>query len=260
MYYMKNHFYISYHGNKRNEVLDIYDNINFENIDTIIEPFCGSCAISYYIWLKNPNMKFILNDCNIHLKEMYEIYKDDNLIKIFEDEYSSLLVDINKEKYNKIIKEPTPLAWYIKNKIYTIKPGLFPLEFRKCWHSINLKSYPIYDFYKHANITFLNEDAIKVIQEYKDNNNCLFMIDPPYLNTCNSFYNLNNQTKVINNIYEYFINNNINNFISKVMLILQNNYTIKSIFKDNHFLKEYNKTYQMTHKKTTHLIITNYTN
>jgi len=95
---MKNHFYISYSGNKRNEVVEIYDNINFENVDTIIEPFCGTSAISYYIWLKHPNMKFILNDSNIFLKEMYDIFQDDELINEFENEYLSLIVDINKEK------------------------------------------------------------------------------------------------------------------------------------------------------------------
>jgi site-specific DNA-adenine methylase len=45
---MKNHFYISYFGNKRNEVIDIVKCIpKLETYEKIIEPFCGSCAISY---------------------------------------------------------------------------------------------------------------------------------------------------------------------------------------------------------------------
>jgi len=43
-------------------------------------------------------MKFILNDSNIFLKEMYDIFQDDELINEFENEYLSLIVDINKEK------------------------------------------------------------------------------------------------------------------------------------------------------------------
>ena len=41
----------SYRGNKRCECDDIYKIIenNLEGIDTIIKPFCGSSAFSYYI-------------------------------------------------------------------------------------------------------------------------------------------------------------------------------------------------------------------
>ncbi len=39
-----------YHGNKREAIETIYNNLNFDNIETIVEPFCGSCALSYYIW------------------------------------------------------------------------------------------------------------------------------------------------------------------------------------------------------------------
>ena len=89
---MKNHFYIGYAGNKRQEVEIIYNSLNLSNITTIIEPYCGTCAISYYIWLKHPNLKFILNDNNIYLKEIYEIIKDD--VKCIEFE------KIINEQYN----------------------------------------------------------------------------------------------------------------------------------------------------------------
>ena len=51
---MKNHFYMSYSGNKREEVENIYNLIDFNNIATIVEPFCGTCAMSYYISTKHP--------------------------------------------------------------------------------------------------------------------------------------------------------------------------------------------------------------
>ena len=78
---MKNHFYIPYFGNKRSEVKNIVNCIpKLETFKTIIEPFCGSCAISYYIWTLYPDKKFILNDNNTYLKEMYDIIKDDEKI------------------------------------------------------------------------------------------------------------------------------------------------------------------------------------
>jgi site-specific DNA-adenine methylase len=44
---MKNHFFYPYFGNKREEVEHIYNLSDLNNIDTIVEPFCGSCAVSY---------------------------------------------------------------------------------------------------------------------------------------------------------------------------------------------------------------------
>ena len=46
---MKTHFYITYPGNKRKEMKGLYPYLDFTNINTIVEPFAGTCAISYYI-------------------------------------------------------------------------------------------------------------------------------------------------------------------------------------------------------------------
>ncbi len=49
---MASHFIYSYSGNKRNEfkyIEKVIDNI--DAYDNIIEPFCGSSAISFNIWL-----------------------------------------------------------------------------------------------------------------------------------------------------------------------------------------------------------------
>ena len=68
---MKNHFIFSYAGNKRNEVEQIFDKIDLKDIDTIIEPFCGSSAMSYYLSTLYPKkFKYILND---NSKEIYNI-------------------------------------------------------------------------------------------------------------------------------------------------------------------------------------------
>ena len=55
---MKNHFFFSCCGNKREEVEHIYNLLDLENIDTIVEPFCGSCAMSYYIWTQNKDKNY----------------------------------------------------------------------------------------------------------------------------------------------------------------------------------------------------------
>jgi hypothetical protein len=46
---MQNHFYIAYFGNKRKEITGLYPYLDFTDINTIVEPNAGSCAISFYI-------------------------------------------------------------------------------------------------------------------------------------------------------------------------------------------------------------------
>ena len=185
---MKNHFYISYSGNKRNECKTLYELIDFTNCKTFIEPFCGTCAVSYYIWLQNPDLKFILNDENIFLKEMYEIYKDESKIDEFNKNYNNLVIDRDKEKYNILKKNNNVMSWFVTNKIYNIRPGLFPID-KVSIKNINLRTYPIYNFFKNADIEFKNIDGLMLIEEYKNNGDSIIFLDPPYLNTCNHFYN-----------------------------------------------------------------------
>ena len=97
---MKNHFYISYPGNKREEVENIYNLIDLNDITTIVEPFCGTCAMSFYISTKHPKKyKYIINDNNEYLKEMFDIIRDDERTKEFEEELKKLF------QHSKIIKK-----------------------------------------------------------------------------------------------------------------------------------------------------------
>lgn len=248
---MNNHFYISYHGNKRQEVKIIYENINFENIKTVVEPFCGSCAMSYYISTQRKGLKYILNDNNKYLKEMFELMKDDNKITEFEKEFKNKVKSFkdNKEKYNEIVKEDNLLSWFIKHKIYSIRPGLYPSS-RKYKETVNLKEFPIYNFFKNNDITFYNEDALSIYQKYKNSKENLILLDPPYINSCNDFYIIKNM-----NIYEYLCENNIKKEKARIILILENIWIVKLLFKNNKIIHEYQKKYEMKHRKTTHIII-----
>ena len=119
-----------YYGNKRNEVEGLYNEIKdkLDEIEIIVEPFCGSSAFSYYLSLKHPKkFKYILNDNNKYLIELYEI--STNLEKINEliETLKIIHKDMNKEKYNIICKEERFENWVYKNKIYNIRPGLFPI-------------------------------------------------------------------------------------------------------------------------------------
>ena len=59
------------------------------------------------------------------------------------------------------------------------------------------------------------------------------------------------------NIYEYLYHNNITQEKAKVYLILENMWIIKLLFQHNNILFEYDKTYEASKKKTTHILISN---
>ena len=58
------------------------------------------------------------------------------------------------------------------------------------------------------------------------------------------------------NIYEYLYKNNIDNMKALIILCLESNWIIKILF-NNQIKKEYVKQYQISKKKTNHLIISN---
>ncbi len=90
------------------------------------------------------------------------------------------------------------------------------------------------------------EDAIKVYEQFKNNKECIIIMDPPYVSTTTNFYYDYNM-----NIYEYLYNNNITNEKAKIYLILENIWIIKLLFQHNFILFEYDKQYIQSRKKKT---------
>jgi site-specific DNA-adenine methylase len=243
---------MAYAGNKRKEVPQLYPLLNMNNIKFIVEPYAGSCAFSYYVSLQMPNLTYILNDNNYNLKKMFDIIMDDQLLSDFENEINSTIDTIkNKEDYLAVIKKDTMTGWFIKNKCYSIRPGLYPIS-GKFTHII-MKSYPIVNFFKNNKIIFTCDDAINKYEEYKNNTEAIIFLDPPYINTCNVFYENANL-----NIYEYLFNNPIENEKAAIYLILEHMWIIHLLFKKNKTLLEYDKKYEISKKKTSHIIITNH--
>ena len=251
---MKNHFFMGYAGNKRNECEGIYNEIKdkLENITTIIEPFCGTAALSFYIHLKHPKrFKYILNDNNKFLIQLYVIAKDETkLIKLI-NLLDNKIKGLDKDKYDKICKEETLLSWIITHKIYCIRAGLFPIKGKIITTFDYLKDCPVIHFLRTENITFYNSDAVIIMDKYKNDNKNFIFLDPPYLVSCNDFYK---DAKV--NIYEYLYNNKISDMQALLITCLESNWIIKLLF-NGQIKKEYGKKYECSKKNTTHLIISN---
>lgn len=253
---MKNHFYMPYYGNKRNECEEIYGRIEkyITNDTVVIEPYCGSCAVSYYIWLKYPNLKFILNDSDKFLFDMFNLMRDKKETKKLNKWYNELMEkEISKEEYKNIIKEDNIYAKFLKRKFYARVHGLYPARNGKTTFTKQyITKCGIYEFFNKANIEYKCMDAVEVIKQEKDNKNNIIFIDPPYINTCNEQYNYMQG----GNIYEYCYKNNINDYKCSLFAILEQNWMISLLFKDN-IDYSYGKKYGTSQKKTTHFIISN---
>jgi site-specific DNA-adenine methylase len=252
---MKNHFWYGYSGNKRNEVKQLYENIKdqIKDVDIIIEPFCGTCAMSYYISTLHPKKyTYILNDNNKFLIELYDIARSETELKKLTDKLNDMIKDIDKDKYAEIIKVNELPNYLIKNSIYCIRPGLYPIKARKTPKIYNLELAPIVKFFRNETVITLNCDAIKIMELNKNDPSVFMFLDPPYMNSCNDMYL---DAKV--NIYEYLYNNPIDKNTTKIMLCLESNWIIKLLF--GAMIKEtYNKIYEMSKKKTSHIIINNW--
>jgi site-specific DNA-adenine methylase len=253
----KNHFIFGYAGNKRTETPQILEKININNFNTIIEPFCGSCAFSYIVSTKMPKkFKYVLNDIDKNLIRLLEIMKDKEETEIFNTTVNYLMSTItSKDKYVNIISRGDLYGWFIAHKVYNIRSGLYKTDYKYNEKKpFKLEDYPIYNFMNNEDVTITCKSGLDIIEKYKNDDKSLFFIDPPYLIACNDFYDKNYSV----NIYEWMAINDIRNLKSFFVIVLEKNWIISLLFKD-YYTIEYNKLYQPSKKKTTHLMILNNT-
>jgi site-specific DNA-adenine methylase len=252
----KNHFFIPYFGNKRQEVSKILDFIKhkIDEIEYIVEPFGGTMAFSYYLSTKYPKkFKYIINDNNEYLYKLYIMTKEER------EKTKNKLIEINnkvktKEDYLRETKgwETDFIKWLYANKVYSIRPGLYPQNKKFSESSFDsITNAPISNFIDNEKIIFYNTDAIEIYNHIKNDKKALIFLDPPYLSSENRFYK--NPTL---NIYEYLYNNDIKNEKAYIILCLANNWIIKLLFL-NKKSYIYDKKYETNKKEIKHIIISN---
>lgn len=255
---MKNHFIFAWAGNKRNEVERIVPYFDFNNIDTIIEPYCGTSAVSVYISItKNDKYKYILNDNDERLIEIYKTLKDESELIFLENEMNRIISDKNfdEEMYYKIINQDNLIGYILARTIYYMRVGLFNTsQIRKPKTKVKYTNSIIHNFMKIEQVELYNKNAIDVIKDNIDNEKCIIYLDPPYLKTSNKDYykNINNYEDI------YTFLTTLSNIKCKIYLnILFNEQLITSLpnFK---ILTTYDKVYAWGKKKVqTHVLLTN---
>ena len=251
---MKNHFFFPYSGNKRQEVERLYKTVEnkIDDINIMIEPYCGSCAFSYYVWTQNKDkdIKYILNDMDFHLTELLKMAKDSpDELQFINENINEFCKTMTKETYNLKIKDG--VAGYILGNLYCgMRNNIYPQN-NKVGHR-NILKCPFMDFLQNANIEIKEKDGLELIKEYVDDKHTLIFIDPPYILGCNSMY----KTKSTD-IYKFFSKHDLTLFSCHMLICLELNFVTELIF-DIEESNIYDKTYETWQQiKTKHFIYYN---
>ena len=115
----------SYFGNKDRKIEKIMENLpDMNDIDIIIEPYCGSFSLIRHLILLYPDKKYICVDNDKKLLQAYNDIIDD-------DKYNNILNNVKnteiktKKKYDIYRKINTTGSYIYYHSIYTIRHGLF---------------------------------------------------------------------------------------------------------------------------------------
>lgn len=256
-------FFFPYTGTNTREVRkNIYPYIEFEGINKIVEPFCGSSSFSRNIPDEiKPNIKsYHFNDIDPFLNEF--------------------ITDVRNGKIGDYVKHTKLICDEYKDnkKMDLMKYGFkYYLFFKKllcrCGHLIDLKKVakieeyetkmqPLIDFYKNENVKITTHDYLEILDKYKDDPEALIYLDPPYLDSYNGDYSAYGEVmknKVIVDNTEMYVK--IMKFMKKakcrVYLSINSNALNKYLFRKLEIENEYDVLYNLSHKKTQHLLISN---
>lgn len=264
---------LPYTGSKRLDMKFFVDYLPLpESIDMIIEPFGGSGYTSLYYYSKIKEIKCHINDVDKMLITCFEQLKHDGervitklnkMITGFDKDIYKTYVD---EFKNKTFKEKNTASLYLFiNKVHGPRKFLFPTT--TTTKEVNITKFePYFKWLKNTKFT-LNDYTI-LFDKYKDKKNCFVFLDPPYLSSFNAYYDgyagydcRDKDDKLISDNTKLFID--ILDFIKvckcKCMLIINKNAITEHLYK-KYIVGEYDKMYQLTKKKTKHLIVCNYKN
>lgn len=253
-------FLHSYPGNKRTEVKDILK--YFKDQTIIIEPFCGTSSVSFNHFKNNKdkNCKYFLSDLSEELARVYNIIKEDSIEKI-EKTLDSIASSItSKSAFEKLLAEfkqdndPYKLIILKRIGIYG-RIGSFSNRTTNSYErnfKLSKLQKEFIEFIKSPNVVFKHQDWKVYFEEFKDNPNAIFFLDPPYVNSDNTMYSKFKHS----NIYQYMYKKDIKDFAATLIFCLEKNWIIEMLF-ENYIVDEYTKTYSISRKVTSHVIISN---
>ena len=235
--------------NNKNDI-KFFKHLLPQDLKTIIEPFCGTCAVSricfpdsdiyeYHFNDLDEEVYFIMNNLKEYVRRKNEVVEE------YINDYKSK--GIQSKEYIKIMKERTSSIDKYLLKFNIVWGYIFKLSKTR----INPNDYLIFE-----KATKTNKDYKEIMEKYKDDEKAFIFLDPPYLFSNNSAYNPQEDESDMTEIIIYTLDY-LKTCKCKVMLIINKLYILEFLFND-YIEGEYDKKYQLGKKKSKHLIITNY--
>ncbi len=267
-------FYYSYYGCKRLDYKFYSQYLpDLTNITTIIEPFCGSCfnSLKYYTDGHKDKLYIMVDndDKFIGFLQYIKKYGSNQLIKEYNNAlplYSGKDCKVNYDKFitkYKMMKDEDQYKYYLVfNRCRGIREGLAPTT--KKFKQIENDYFKETDeFFKHAQIICC--DYLDIIKKYMHDEKAFIFLDPPYFSSFNTNYKAygkneekDDESNIIDNTKMYIeLLDIFKTSKAKLMMIINSNAITNFIYKD-YIKSRYNKLYQITKKKTEHLIIRNF--
>ena len=261
---MTSHFIVSHPGCKFKEFekVKVHLTKNIENVKAIIEPFGGTAALSFHLWkIYGDKLNYYINDKDPALVAIYDFLKshtsiDDAFNKLNELKHKISSKELFKELYNDN-KQHFDVLKYIVLKKMCRHSRLDFYNSRDSPRAYSIKSKPnkhqrlFFEFIKSPNVFITNDDWKNVFDKFKEEDDALFIFDPPYIDSNNTFYKKGCRDL---EVYEYFKEQSINTFKSQIYFILEDIQKVRDVFNDCCFLDTYDKTYYLNQKKTKHII------
>lgn len=238
----------NYAGNKNREIQDILPVLPpLDHILDVVEPFGGSFALTRHLYSTNPAITFTVNDIDNKIIAIYNTMKDpvqnmDTISKIKQIEQH-----VTKESFKDMCKAISVEHWLFC-RLFGGFHGLYPAKPK----TINYTN--IQKFTDYQDILFTNEDGYDVIEKFKDNENTLIFLDPPYVGFCSRFY----QQPLHYKLFDLL--RNAKTWKCKMLLTIDDNILTRTFVE--HFglniVKTVGVTYQYSKTKAKHIYITNY--
>jgi len=258
------HTFMQYESNKFNEYSNFKNSITYDNITTIIEPFCGTASISFKIWLEyGDKFKYYINDKNKDVIQYFEFHKQTNLNEFIEQFNIDKQQYNTQEKFTKLYNE-----WCIDKDVYkyiilrklsymSIKMLAIRNYERKnnVWETkskVNKHQMKFQEFLNSPNVFISNEDWKECYNKFKDDNTNLIIFDPPYIKSNNTNYNEDCRKL---DVYEEL--EDIKKANATSYFILEDIKETKDLFKEWNMVIKYSKEYSRSKNKTIHIVYKN---
>ena len=202
--------------------------------------------MSFWIWkVYGDKFNYVLNDKDDDIYNIYR-YLIENDIEYLETEINKKRGEITtKELFNEYEKKKEVLS------IIVCKVRTLPLIKRRLKSFLNIKykfnklQLDFIKFIKSSYVKIYNKDWYFIFDKYKNNEESLFLFDPPYIKSYNESYRHKELT-----VYDTFKKKN--KYKASIYFILEEIKEVEDIFGEP--IYRYNKTYPLSHKVITHAI------